>query len=248
LVVCTFRMPAGAVFDWHIHADHQLAWAASGILSVRTESSAWVLPPTRALWIPAGVRHETISESAATMRTCYVSPHACAIDWTDCTPVVASPLLAELISYLEEPLVDCDQRDHAAAVLVGLLRPVATVSFDVKMPADERARVVAEALVATPSDRRTLAEWGDEVGASERTLARAFISGTGIPFGRWRSLLRLRAATVALAGGSSVGKAATLVGYESTSAFVSAFRRETGVTPGSYFGEVKLGTKILGRR
>src|SRR5215469_13489393 len=54
VVVVTFPMPAGLVFDWHTHRDHQLAWAASGVLTVRTQASAWVLPPTRALWIPAG--------------------------------------------------------------------------------------------------------------------------------------------------------------------------------------------------
>jgi quercetin dioxygenase-like cupin family protein len=47
-------MPAGRVFDWHTHADHQLAWAASGVLTVRIAAATWVLPPTRALWIPAG--------------------------------------------------------------------------------------------------------------------------------------------------------------------------------------------------
>ena len=74
LEVCTFRMPAGTVFDWHVHEDHQLAWAASGVLTVRSGVEAWVLPPTRALWIPAGVRHETLSEGVATMRTAYVRP------------------------------------------------------------------------------------------------------------------------------------------------------------------------------
>jgi quercetin dioxygenase-like cupin family protein len=62
MAVCTFPMPAGTVFDWHTHADHQLAWPASGVLTVRSGTDAWVLPPTRALWIPAGVRHETLWE------------------------------------------------------------------------------------------------------------------------------------------------------------------------------------------
>lgn len=64
-------MPAGHVFDWHTHPDHQLARAASGVLTVRTSGATWVLPPTRALWIPAGLRHETLSAGPATMRTLY---------------------------------------------------------------------------------------------------------------------------------------------------------------------------------
>ncbi len=100
----------------------------------------------------------------------------------------ASPLLAELIGYLEDPGLDPDRREHAEAVLVDLLQPVAMTSIEVRMPADDRAREVADAIAADPADGRTLAEWGREVGASERTLARAFLADTGVSFGRWRTL------------------------------------------------------------
>jgi AraC-like DNA-binding protein len=48
-------------------------------------------------------------------------------------------------------------------------------------------------------------------------------------------LLRLQAAISALAAGEPVGNVARRVGYESVSAFVAAFRRETGLTPAMYF-------------
>jgi AraC-like DNA-binding protein len=234
--VATFPMPPGLVFDWHTHADHQLAWAASGILTVRTRETAWVLPPTRALWIPAGVRHETLTAgTAATMRSAYAHPGLCPIHWTEPTPVAASPLLSELLSYLESADLAPDRRAHAEAVLVDLLEPVAMATIEVRVPTDARARDVAAALAADPSDGRTLGEWGRHVGASERTLARAFLADTGIPFGRWRTLVRLRAALPELAAGQPLAAVARHVGYESPSAFVAAFRRETGVTPGAYF-------------
>ncbi|MDR2984835.1 MAG: helix-turn-helix transcriptional regulator [Nocardiopsaceae bacterium] len=241
MIVVTFPMPAGLVFDWHTHPDHQLAWAASGVLTVRTSDATWVLPPTRALWIPAGLRHETLSAGTATMRTLYIRPDLCPISWPDFTPVAASPLLAELIAYLEQPGLDADRRAHAETMLADLLRPVGMTSIDVRMPADERARQVADALTADPSDCRTLAEWGSVVGASARTLARAFTADTGLPFGRWRALLRLQASIEALAAGEPVGNVARHVGYESASAFVAAFRRETGMTPASYFRSSRSG-------
>jgi AraC-like DNA-binding protein len=80
---------------------------------------------------------------------------------------------------------------------------------------------VAQTLRADPADQRTLRDWGRQVGASERTLARAFTAEAGLPFGRWRTRLRLRAAL--------------RVGYATPSAFVAAFRRETGLTPAAYF-------------
>jgi AraC-like DNA-binding protein/quercetin dioxygenase-like cupin family protein len=235
VIVVTFPMPAGHVFDWHTHPDHQLAWAASGVLTVRTANATWVLPPTRALWIPAGLRHETLSASIATMRTLYIRPDLCPISWPDFTPVAASPLLGELIGYLERSDLDAERRAHAETMLADLLQPVTLTSIDVRMPTEERARQVGEALAADPADSRTLSEWGREVGASARTLARAFTADTGLPFGRWRGLLRLQASIAALAAGEPVGNVARHVGYESASAFVAAFRRETGMTPAAYF-------------
>ena len=236
VIVATFPMPAGQVFDWHTHHDHQLAWAATGVLTVRAEQTAWVLPPTRALWIPAGVRHETLTAgSAAIMRSLYVRPQLCPISWSQPTPVSASPLLAELIGYLGSPALGPGQRAHAEALLVDLLQPVPMSTIEVRMPADPPARLVAEALAAAPSDDRTLAQWGRQVGASERTLAREFQAGTGMTFGRWRTLLRLQAALPGLAAGRPVSAVARQVGYESASAFVAAFRRETGHTPAAYF-------------
>ena len=169
------------------------------------------------------------------MRSAYVRPARCLIDWTEPTPVSASPLLAELIDYLADPDLEADRRAHAEAVLVDLLHPVAMTTIEVRMPVDDRASKVADAIAADPADGRTLAEWGHDVGASERTLARAFLAETGVSFGRWRTLLRVQTALAALAQGEPVGNVARHVGYDSDSAFVQAFRRETGVTPAAYF-------------
>jgi AraC-like DNA-binding protein/quercetin dioxygenase-like cupin family protein len=238
LAVCTFPMPAGTVFDWHTHEDHQLAWAASGVLMVRSGTEAWVLPPTRALWIPAGIRHETISERTTTMRTAYVRPSTCSITWPTCTPVIATPLAAELLGYLEGDDLEPARRTRAELLLVDLLEPAPTASFEVRMPSEDRAHKVAEMLSDNPADSRTLAEFGQDVGASSRTLARAFLSDTGIPFARWRALVRLRSAMEALGAREPVADVARKVGYESASAFVAAFRRETGITPAKYFGDM----------
>jgi AraC-like DNA-binding protein len=241
VIVATFPMASGVVFDWHTHDDHQLAWAVSGVLTVRTDSADWVLPPTRALWIPAGLKHETLSAGAATMRSLYLRPDQAPARWSVPVPVTVTPLLAELIGYLGTESLAAAQRGRAVALLGDLLLPVPMTTIDVRMPDDERAAEVAAALLADPADGRTLAEWGRNVGASGRTLARAFLAGTGIPFGQWRRLVRLQASLPQLAAGRAVGTVARHVGYETPSAFVAAFRRETGLTPAAYFSTARPG-------
>jgi AraC-like DNA-binding protein len=248
IVVATFPMPGGAVFSWHTHVDHQLAWAASGVLTVLTEGATWVLPPTRALWIPAGLPHETGAASVATMRSVYIPVDLSPVSWAVPTPVAASPLLAELIGYLgylsalgahaeSSRSLTAGRRAHAEALLADLLEPVPLAAIDVPFPTGSLAGAIADALRDDPADQRTLADWGREVGASERTLARAFVAQTRMPFGRWRTLLRLQAALPLLARGEPVARVAHRVGYQTPSAFVAAFRRETGLTPAAYFAQ-----------
>ena len=235
VLVATFAMPPDSRYTWHIHDDHQLAWAANGVLTVVTDAGTWVLPPSRALWIPAGVAHETIASGSTTMKSLYLRPGVCTIIWTRPQPVAAGPLLAELINYLAgcraRPPVSRPRRGRAA-------RPTPTRrhrDHRRPMPRDSRARDVARALLDNPADPRSLHDWGRHVGASARTLARAFRTDTGLGFDRWRTLTRLQAALPELAAGAPVTNVSRHVGYHTTSAFVAAFRRETGLTPGAYF-------------
>lgn len=236
VLVATFAMPAASRYARHTHDEHQLAWAAGGVLTVVTDDGTWVLPSTRALWIPGGEEHETIADGSSTMRSVYLDPHHCSVGWMRPQPMAVGPLLAGLINHLAEVALDPERRARAEAVLVDLLEPVATATIDAPMPQDPRAYEVADALHENPADPRSLDEWGHAVGASARTLGRAFRADTGFGFDRWRTLARLQASLPELAAGVPVTSVARHVGYRTTSAFVAAFRRETGLTPGAYFG------------
>jgi AraC-like DNA-binding protein len=157
------------------------------------------------------------------------------VEWSGPQPVAVRPVLAELINYLASSSLDDARRARAEALLFDLLEPVAVTTIDAPLPADPRARAVAEALQSRPDDARSLAQWGRAVGASARTLARAFVADTGIGFERWPTLARLRLVLPRLAAGQPISTVARHVGYRTPSAFVAAFRRETGVTPGEYF-------------
>lgn len=234
VIVAQFPMASGSRFDWHAHGKHQLAWSPDRVITVATESATFVLPPNRAVWIPARVRHEVRAGAGAELRAVYIRPGSCRIKWSRATAVAISPLTAELIGYLTDRELRGRRRVNAEAVLIDLLEPVPMATIEVRLPPAAPARTVAEALIARPADRATLAQWGRRVGASERTLARSFLAG-GVSFGRWRTLARLQAALPRLGGGTAVSVVAREVGFETASAFVAAFRRETGVTPAAYF-------------
>ncbi|MEW2546916.1 helix-turn-helix transcriptional regulator [Streptomyces sp. NPDC047002] len=236
-------MPRGQHFDEHEHDVHQLVWASAGVLGVDVEEHEWVLPPTLALWIPAGVPHATTATRPALMRSVYLLPERCPVRWTRPTVVSVGPLLRELIPHLGDPDLEQGPRRRAEAVLFDLLRPVGVTTIEVPMPTDERALRVAHALIASPADPRALAEWGRDVGASARTLARLFSAQTGLSFGRWRTRVRLRAGLEHMAANRPLAAVARQVGYTTPSSFVAAFRAETGRTPGAYFAAGDRGAR-----
>lgn len=100
------------------------------------------------------------------------------------------------------------------------------------IPVDPRARRAAELLRAEVSLERSVAEIARDANASVRTLERLFRSETGLSLGAWRRRARVIHAMKLLAHGVTVTAAGLATGCATTSAFVHAFRREVGVTPG----------------
>lgn len=238
VVFGNFDVPAGRWFEWHEHRQHQVAWTPRSVVTVNIADAHWVLPPSRALWVPAGLRHRTGAPRAAVLRGIYIEPSRCPVTLVEPTMIEVSPLLRELFEYLTGDL-DPAERGRGEALLFDLLRPVRSVPIAVPRPRDERARQVADLLAADPADPRTLTEFGALAGASARTLARLFVAETGLTFGAWRTKARLRAALPLLASGVPQAGVARRVGYATPSAFVAAFHREVGVSPGRYFGPAR---------
>lgn len=222
-------------FDLHTHRRHQLALAARGVLVMGGPGTSWVLPRTRALWIPAGVPHSVAVSGRTTMLSAYVEVDRCPLTWPGPVVVGASGLVGELVAHLADPDLPAAERARAEAVLWDVMTPLPVTTLSPPLPADDRARRVATGLLADVTDGRSLAAWGRTVGASPRTLARLFVAETGVGFERWRTTARLAAALPLLAVGTPVSVTAHQVGYTTASAFVAAFRRIVGTTPAQYF-------------
>jgi AraC-like DNA-binding protein len=105
------------------------------------------------------------------------------------------------------------------------------------MPSDRRLRQIVDRLIANPSDRTTIPEWARKVGMSERTLCRLLSAETGMSFGRWRQQLQIMLALKRLSEGESVQAVAFDLGYESSSSFVTMFRKTLGKPPMKFLAD-----------
>ena len=232
-------LPVGGRVPVHSHGWDQLVYAVQGVMTVATSQGSWVVPPQRAVWLPADARHRIDAPGPLALRAVWFPPRCVRSLPRRCCVVGVPPLLRELIvRLLRGPAADRPaRRRRIEEVVLDLLEELPQEPLTLPMPRDPRARRLAELLARHPEDRRSLDALAPEVGASPRTLQRCFLSEAGIPFRHWRQQLRLHRALVLLAEGTPVTAAAAQVGYESPSAFVAMFRQALGTTPGRYFRE-----------
>jgi AraC-like DNA-binding protein len=195
---------------------------------------SWVVPPQRAVWVPAETDHWIRCGTRLTMRTLYIAPQTRALP-AACCVVNITPLLRELILACVEAPGAADRRRLITALVLSEIRAATVAPLHLPEPADPRLVRITAVLRQQPGDPRTLGAWAGEVGASTRTLSRLFLAETGMTYRQWQRQARLLAALVQLAEGVQVTSVAFELGYDSPSAFISAFRRALGKTPRRYF-------------
>jgi AraC-like DNA-binding protein len=230
--------PSGAVLEDHAHDWAQLVYASEGVMSVHTEDGTWVVPSHRAVWIPAGIRHSIGMAGWVSMRTLYIVPKLVGGLARRCCVVAVSPLLRQVILHvIAQGTLRRDVPEHRRLVgfLLDQLRILPAVPLELPMPRDARAVRVAQRLRDDPGETAPLDQLARAAGASRRTLERLFQTETGMSFGRWRQQARLLYAMRLLAGGEPVTTTALAVGYDSPSAFITAFSSVLGTTPGRYY-------------
>ena len=223
----------------HVHRRSQLIYATAGVMEVRTAEGLWLLPPQRAVWMPAGIAHEMRARRDVSLRTLYIAEHAC----PPCFPkeprsVRVSTLLRELILRVARMPLDGETTEHERRVVDLLLYEItweADGVLHLPMPKDKRLATMCRTLIDDPGDGRDLEEWAALVGASSRTLARLFKREFGSTFLLWRKQVRALSAVPRLAAGEPVGVVAADLGYETPGAFAAMFRRMMGESPSRYF-------------
>jgi AraC-like DNA-binding protein len=228
----------GYTIPTHSHDWSQLIYASTGVMTVHTAAGSWVVPPERGVWVPAGIAHSIEMSGQVSMRSLYFAPGfgRGRLPRT-CSVLNVSGLMRELILHATT-LRSLDRKITAQARLIGVIldqiKALPEMPLDLAMPRDGRALRVAEMLRANPGSSGSLDRIARAAGASKRTIERRFRSETGMGLGRWRQQLRLLHALRLLAGGEPVTAVALDAGYQSTSAFISMFKKALGSTPLRY--------------
>ncbi|MEW2067744.1 helix-turn-helix transcriptional regulator [Streptomyces sp. NPDC007346] len=225
----------GTDIDAHRHDDHQIIYAARGVLAITTDIGTWIAPATRAIWVPAGTVHAHHAHGALDLRLVGLPATDNPLRLDAPTVLTVKPLLRELIlAYTRDPDDDGAERRRLRAVLLDQLAASKQQALHLPAPTDTRLKEICDILRANPSEQRTLAALSKEAGVSARTLSRLFTSDLGMTFPQWRTQLRLYQALVLLAEDVPVTTVAHRCGWSSASAFIDVFRQAYGHTPGRH--------------
>ncbi|MBR0697644.1 helix-turn-helix domain-containing protein [Bradyrhizobium lablabi] len=228
----------GVRLDTHMHREAQLVYAAKGTMQVTTPKGRWLVPPDRAVWVPALLAHAIDVLADIEMRTLYFDQAWLAreerSESLDSEFVVrVSPLLHQAILALFDP----DNGRERTEILIKLVmlelhRAEDSATF-IPLPQEPRCRRAADIVLSDPTRDHDIETLAREVGTSARTLSRLFSAETQLSFKSWCQRARIAAAIERLstAGNVSVKQVAADLGYASMPAFSHAFRQVTGKTP-----------------
>ena len=224
----------------HQHRKGQLILALHGAITCEVENALWMVPPQFAVWVPGEVPHSNRATPQAELCFLFIEPGAAKMPAHCCTLKI-SPLVRELILTLA-------QRDENARLMPETQRLI-QVLFDelpqqpeqqLQLPVSThpKIRLMVEMMEAEPAQWQTLSQWASRFAMSERNLARLAVKETGLNFRRWRHQLQLILALQMLVRGLNVQQVALSLGYDSTTAFITMFRKGLGQTPGRYLAEL----------
>lgn len=233
------RCLTGHIIPRHAHDWRQLVYATSGAMTLDAGRWVWMVLPGNAVMVPAGCTHSIRMWGDVAVRTLYFPQtlDAAALVSPQCRVLAVSALLRELILRVVD-MGALDSRSPAQRHLLGVLldemeaAPLTPATLPI--PADPRAAAVAREVLAAPSAEHGLDDLSRRHAVGRRTLERVFRGETGMSFGLWRQKARLSDGVRLLAEGRSVTDAALDTGYASVSAFIAAFKRTFGCTPGRW--------------
>ena len=229
--------PASFELAEHEHRRCQFLYAATGVMAVNTPDGAWVAPPERAVWIPAGTPHSSRMVGAVRTRSVLINPGECPNRGNTCQIVGVSPLLHQLLKAAAEIPPEYDEEGRDGLVMKLLLAEIdqaRPIPLAVPFPSNPALAQRCHAFLDAPDATATIDGWADALAMNRRNFTRIFRRETGMSFAQWRQQACLSVALRKLVAGTSVTTVALDLGYDSPQNFSTMFKRVLGVSPNQY--------------
>ncbi len=216
-----------------------LVYASHGVLKVSAEPGYWIVPPHRAVWLPAGIECRLEIKGRTALRMIYLRKSYSELgdSLSLCSVVNVSALLKELILRVVRigALYSTDDRQRRIAELIwDEIQTIDRAPLQLPHPSSASPLRFVESLNDDAKGIDGFAKALSDCGTSRRTLERAFQKETGMSLGQWRRRRDILIALQMIAQGETVSEVSFQLGYSIPSSFLAMFKRELGSSPGEY--------------
>ena len=227
----------------HCHRKGQLLYCSKGVIHFYCEKYYFLLPPSKAAWIPPGFQHDVHSASKVNYRSLYIDIKQFPNLPEQMEILQVDPLLKLLIEKCcsFEPFYSKDSAAfRLAMVIVDAINQAIKLPLSLPKPSDERLKALFRVLLASPGDIKSVNDYAQSVNITARTLNRITQKDIGMSFEKWRMQLRLMQAFDLLGCGLSVTEVSQRLGYSNDSTFIARFKQWFGQTPARYRRKAQL--------
>src|SRR5689334_21535794 len=163
----------------HMHREAQLVYAASGTMQVTTPKGRWLVPPDRAVWVPARLVHAIDVLADIEMRTLYfdlawLKRERRSASLQSEFVVRVSPLLHQAMLALFDEQCSPERMALLIKLVMLELHQAEDPATFIPLPYVPRCRRTAEIVLAAPAAAHEIEALAQKVGTSARTLSRLF--------------------------------------------------------------------------
>jgi AraC-like DNA-binding protein/quercetin dioxygenase-like cupin family protein len=221
-----------------VHSRHHVFWVTAGEARVSVSGEHFSVGAGQVVWFPAGTTITSIETVPGAVATSALIPP----DRLFRQPTWLS------VTDLDAGDIDILTRLFSRWTMPYLIEATPTPSVDTErepasdippVPHSQTLRSLAESILQDPADSTSLEDWAGRLGLSTRQLTRRFQAETGMSYRTWRTWVRVDRASHLLRRGDSVSRSAAAVGFATVPAFVRAFSRQFGATPGAWAARVR---------
>ena len=196
------------------------------------------VPSHCVIWIPPGCPHNMVQASETESVSLHIAPEVARKMPTEPLRAFVNPMTVEMLKHFATVYGTTEKGIHAkrlASIIIEevLAAPRLPQRF-APVSHDERLVRLFQWLGDPAFRRLKAAGAAAALGMSAKTLGRLTMETTGLTFGEWRRHCVMLYALDCLAQGETVEFTASQAGFSTTSAFIEAFAKLFGVTPGEY--------------
>ncbi|NWD67072.1 helix-turn-helix transcriptional regulator [Pseudomonas gingeri] len=233
----TAQIPASATYPTHRHPWGEFVYSFSGVMEIKLSDKHFIAPPHYGVWLPPNAEHWALNRQEACHCSLYIAEPLCEQLPESACALTITPLIRALLDELRASppaLAQTEEDSRLLYVLLDRLNKTSREGSYLPGSNDPILSPILERLEQNPADDRSLGDWARLVNATERTLLRRCQRDLGMSLAQWKQRLKVMRSLELLRHGATVEAIAFDLGYNSSSSFISMFRKLTGETPHEY--------------